>query len=33
MALGSGDNKDLTVVDEQGSNAHKVSYWFHLVYI
>jgi hypothetical protein len=32
MALWSGDNdKDLTVVDEQGNNAHEISYWFNLV--
>lgn len=29
---GGGDkNKDVTVVDEQGSNAHEISYWFNLV--
>jgi hypothetical protein len=30
---GGGDkNKDVTVVDEQRSNAHEISYWFNLVY-
>jgi hypothetical protein len=29
---GDNNNEDVTVVDEQGSNAHEISYWFNLVY-
>jgi hypothetical protein len=30
---GVGDNnRDVPAVDEQGSNAHEISYWFYLVY-
>jgi hypothetical protein len=32
MALWSGDNDtDLMVANEQGNNAHEISYWFDLV--